>query len=101
MLAIKNAKIITMNGEVIEKGDILISEGKILDVGSNLEIPKDCNIVDKSDKIILPGFVDAHTHLGIGEEDIGWAGRDYDEATNPITPHLRAIDAINPEDTGL
>jgi len=101
MLAIKNAKIITMNGEVIEKGDILISEGKILDVGSNLEIPKDCNIVDKTDKIILPGFVDAHTHLGIGEEDIGWAGKDYDESTDPVTPHLKAIDAINPADTGL
>ena len=101
MLAIKNARIITMAGDVIESGDILISDGKILDVGTNLDIPKDYRIEDKSGKTILPGFVDAHTHLGIGEEDIGWAGKDYDESTDPVTPHLKAIDAINPADTGL
>jgi len=103
MLAIKNAKIMTMVGEIIENGDVLISEseGKILNVGSNLEIPKNCKIVDGTGKTVLPGFVDAHTHLGIGEEDIGWAGKDYDESTDPVTPHLKAIDAINPADTGL
>lgn len=101
MLAIKNAKIITMAGETIKNGTILISEGKILDVGSNLKIPKNCQIVDKTGKTVFPGFVDAHTHLGIGEEDIGWPGKDYDESTDPVTPHLKAIDAINPADTGL
>ncbi len=101
MIAIKNAKIMTMAGEIIENGDILITEGKILDVGSNLEIPENCQVLERSGKTILPGFIDAHTHLGIGEEDIGWAGKDYDESTNPVTPHLKAIDAINPADTGL
>src|SRR6056297_1071572 len=101
MLAIKNAKIITMAGDIIENGDILISDGKILNVGSNLDIPENCQVIDKTGKTILPGFVDAHTHLGIGEEDIGWAGKDYDESTDPVTPHLKAIDAINPADTGL
>ena len=46
----------------------------------------------------MPGFVDAHCHIGLFEDGIGFEGEDGNEATDPVTPHLRAIDAINPMD---
>ncbi|MFN2364135.1 MAG: amidohydrolase, partial [Halarsenatibacteraceae bacterium] len=101
MIAITNAKIITMANKTIENGDIIIKDSKIYKIGENLNLNKMEKIIDATDKIVLPGFVDAHTHIGIGEEDIGWAGRDFDEDTDPVTPHLRALDAINPQDTGF
>lgn len=101
MKAIINGKIYTMAGEVIEQGSILIQDGKIIQVGSKLDIPADAEIIDAEGMIITPGIIDAHTHLGIGEEGIGWAGQDYNEVSDPMTPHLRAIDAINPEDEGF
>jgi imidazolonepropionase-like amidohydrolase len=101
MIAITNAKIITMANKTIENGDIIIKDSKIYKIGKNLNLSEMENIIDATDKIVLPGFVDAHTHIGIGEEDIGWAGRDFDENTDPVTPHLRALDAINPQDTGF
>ena len=101
MKAITNGKIYTMAGEVLEKGTILIKDGKIAAVGANIEIPADAEIIDATGKIVTPGIIDAHTHLGIGEEGIGWEGEDYNEMSNPLTPHLRAIDAINPEDEGF
>lgn len=101
MLAITNGKIITMADKIIKNGDIIIKDGKIKNIGENLNLSEMENIIDASNKIVLPGFVDAHTHIGIGEEDIGWAGRDFDENTDPVTPHLRALDAINPQDTGF
>lgn len=101
MIAITNANIITMADKTIENGDIIIKDGKIKRIGKNLDLTSIEKIIDATNKIVLPGFVDAHTHIGIGEEDIGWAGRDFDEDTDPVTPHLRALDAINPQDTGF
>jgi len=97
MLLIKNGYVYTMEGKNIENGDILIKDGKIVKVGSNIE-NKNAKIIDAKGKIVLPGFIDAHTHLGMWEDAIGFEGADGNEATNPITPHLRAIDAINPMD---
>lgn len=101
MKAITNGKIYTMAGNVLEKGTILIKDGKIAAVGTNIEIPANAEIIDATGKIITPGIIDAHTHIGIGEEGIGWEGKDYNEVSNPVTPQLRAIDAINPEDEGF
>ncbi|MFW5986109.1 MAG: amidohydrolase [Halanaerobiales bacterium] len=102
MLAITNGKIITMKeGQIFNKGTVLIKAGKIKKIGQNLEIPEGAKIIDATGKVVFPGLIDAHTHLGIGEEGIGWEGQDYNEMTDPITPHLRAIDAINPEDEGI
>lgn len=97
MLLIKNGYIYTMEGKNIEDGDVLIKDGKILKIGRNID-NKDAKIIDAKGKIVLPGFIDAHTHLGMWEDAIGFEGADGNEATNPITPHLRAIDAINPMD---
>ncbi|GAB6100530.1 amidohydrolase [Halanaerocella petrolearia] len=101
MLALVNAKILTMNQQIIEEGTILIKEGKIATIGEDISIPEGCPIINLSGKIVMPGLIDAHTHLGIGEEGVGWEGQDYNEMTDPTTPHLRALDGINPEDEGF
>ena len=101
MKALVNGKIITMSGVTIEKGVILIDGGKITAVGKDLKVPEGAEVIDTAGKIIFPGMIDAHTHLGIGEDGLGWEGRDYNEMTDPITPHLRAIDAINPLEDGI
>jgi len=98
MIAVVDGKIYTMAGAPIDKGVLLIEDGKILDVGEELEIPTDCQIIDAKGKFVFPGFIDAHTHVGIFEEVIGEVGEDGNEWTDPVTPHLRAIDAVNPRD---
>lgn len=98
MLFIKNARIYTMKDGVIENGSILISDGKIEKVGSNIDCPDGVQVVDAEGRMLTPGFVEAHCHLGMWEDSIGFEGSDGNEMTDPVTPHLRAIDAINPMD---
>lgn len=98
MLFITNGKIFTMAGEVIHGGSILIKGGKIVEVGKDIIAPLDARVIDAEGRMITPGFVDAHCHLGMWEESIGFEGSDGNEATDPITPEMRAIDAINPMD---
>ncbi len=98
MLFIKNAKIYTMAGEVIENGCILVEGSKIKEVGTDLVAPLDATVIDAAGKNVFPGFIDAHCHIGMWEEGIGFEGADGNEMTDPITPHLRAIDALNPRD---
>lgn len=98
MLFIKNAKIYTMNEDIIDGGSILISEGKIKEVGKDLKEPKEAQVIDAGGRMLTPGFVEAHCHLGMWEDSIGFEGSDGNEMTNPVTPELRAIDAINPMD---
>jgi imidazolonepropionase-like amidohydrolase len=98
MLLIKNGIIHTITGEVIENGSILI-DGKIIKkVGKNIEQNDDMEVIDAKGKIVTPGFIDSHSHLGLWESSIGFEGADGNEAKDPITPHMRAIDAINPMD---
>ncbi|MFV9511483.1 amidohydrolase [Tepidibacillus sp. LV47] len=101
MIAIINGKINTITQGILEKGSILIENGKIKAIGETLEIPNDARIIDATNKWVTPGIIDAHTHLGVYEETIGWAGADGNEMTDPATPHVRAMDAINPHDQGF
>ncbi|NMA02908.1 MAG: amidohydrolase [Clostridia bacterium] len=101
MLAIINAKIMTMENKTYEQGTILIKDGKILDVGEGLAVPSEAQVIDGQGRIVLPGFIDTHTHLGIAEEIYPIEGDDINESSQPITPQLRAIDAINPFDLGF
>ncbi|HPW99877.1 MAG TPA: amidohydrolase [Sedimentibacter sp.] len=101
MLVIKNGYIKTMDGEDIEKGQIIIENGKIKAVGRNLDIPEDAEIFDAEGLLVTPGLVEAHCHLGMFEEGIGFEGDDGNESVEPITPQLRAIDGINPMDQGF
>lgn len=95
-MLIKNAKIYTMEEEGIIKGDILIQNGKIMKIGKVEE--DDDEVIDARGKFVFPGMVEAHCHLGMEESAIGFEGDDVNETTDPITPHMRAIDGCNPMD---
>jgi imidazolonepropionase-like amidohydrolase len=91
---IKNAKIYTMSeAEILENTDILIQDNKIAEIGKINEEADD--IIDASGKLVFPGFIDAHSHVGIFEDSMDFEGADANEDTDPVTPHLRAIDGIN------
>ncbi|MHA1260250.1 MAG: amidohydrolase family protein [Candidatus Heimdallarchaeaceae archaeon] len=102
--AITNGKIYTLNKEekIIEKGTILVSNGKIeAIIEGETTLPEGYEEINVDGKHVLPGFIDSHTHQGLFDGSVGWAGFDGNEMTNPNTAHVRAIDAINPEDPGL
>lgn len=102
MLLIKNGYVKTMAGADIENGAVLIGDdGKILEVGANIEAPEGVEVIDAEGRLVTPGCVDAHCHIGLHNEAVGWEGRDYNEMIEPITPHMRAIDSINPMDESL
>lgn len=99
MIAIKNVTIHTMaEDEIIKNGVILIDNGKICNLGSNITIPENIEIIDGKNGFLMPGIIDAHCHIGMWEDGLGFEGSDGNETTDPVTPHLRAIDAINPVD---
>ena len=98
-MLITNAKIYTMVSNIIENGFILIKDSKIADVGYMEDLNyEDDFILDLKGKSIYPGFIDAHTHLGMFENGLAFEGDDGNEENDPIAPNLRAIDAINPMD---
>ena len=99
MLLIKNGHIKTMAGLELENGCVLIDDnGKIAQVAQTIEAPEGTQVIDAEGRLVTPGCVDAHCHIGLDNEAMGWEGRDYNEIVDPITPHLRAIDSINPMD---
>ncbi|MBS3782077.1 MAG: amidohydrolase [Candidatus Thermoplasmatota archaeon] len=83
------------------KGSILIEDDKIAEIGKEIDVPDEAKIIDVKGKTIIPGLIEAHCHTGIHEEGEGWQGNDTNEMYDPITPHLRALDGINPDDIGL
>ena len=99
MLYIKNGYIKTMAGPDIENGAILIDDnGKIAAVGADIPCPEGAQVIDAEGRLVTPGCVDAHCHIGLDNQGMGWEGRDYNEIVDPITPQMRAIDSINPMD---
>ena len=83
------------------KADILLADGKIAAIGSGLTAPADAAVFDADGLAVYPGFVDAHTHIGLDGYGIGYEGCDYNEMNDIWTPQLRAIDGINPRDPSL
>lgn len=98
MIALTNGKLITITHGTIEKGAVLIENGRISQLGKNMTIPAEAEVYDVSGKIVTPGLIDAHCHVGIHPDGVGPNESDSNEMTDPVTPHLRAIDAIHPED---
>ena len=83
------------------KADILLADGKIAAIGNGLTAPADAAVFDADGLEVYPGFVDAHTHIGLDGYGIGYEGCDYNEMNDIWTPQLRAIDGINPRDPSL
>ncbi len=101
MLLIKNGLVFTMETEKEIQADLLIRNGKIIQIEKEIAPDKDMNIIDASGLRVYPGFIDAHSHIGISEEKKTPQGDESNEGTNPITPFVRAIDAINPMDSAF
>lgn len=99
MILIKNAYLLSMEDVNYEVVDILVEDGKILKIGKLKEGDyKLDRVIDAKERFVTPGLVDPHCHVGMIESTIGWAGSDGNEITSPITPELRGIDAIKPQD---
>ncbi|SCH86435.1 MULTISPECIES: amidohydrolase [unclassified Romboutsia] len=102
MLLIKNGKIMTMCGKTYDNGSILIKDGKIIDIGENIDITdEDYTVIDAKNYWVMPGIIEAHCHIGIKEERKGFEGDDCNEINEPITPYLRALDGINVMDSAF
>lgn len=96
---LKNCKLINFDNYNTSKKDILIKDGKIQEVSDNIYFESNTlKIINVKEQYVIPGFIDCHTHIGIIEEATGKLGMDNNETSNPVTPHLRGIDAINPFD---
>lgn len=96
MTIIKNARILTGSGIAIEKGDIVFDD-KIRYVGKKYEGEAD-EMIDAAGLTVTPGLIDAHCHVGLFGDAVGFEGADANEDSDPIMPQLRAIDGINPQD---
>ncbi|MBR4941045.1 MAG: amidohydrolase [Clostridia bacterium] len=99
MLLIKNGKVKTMAGPDIENGSVLIdNNGKIAAVGKDIAETSDMTVIDAEGRLVTPGCVEAHCHIGVHNSAMRWEGADFNERSDPLTPQMRAIDGINPID---
>ncbi len=99
MLLVKNARLLTMAGREFQNGYVAADKGKITELGDDAaelkKLEAECNeVIDVKGHYVVPGFVDAHCHVGMCEDSVGFEGDDGNEMTDPVTPHLRAIDAV-------
>ena len=101
LIAIVNAHVVPIAADPIPHGTVLIENGLISAVGADIVVPDDAVVIDAAGKWVLPGFIEAHGHVGIHEEAGGWAGDDTNEMTGPNMAAVRAIDAINIDDEGF
>ena len=105
-MLIINGHIKTMAGQEFDKGYLLIRDGKIRDLGwgdpaSELLLEEKEELLDVDGALVMPGMIEAHCHIGITEQKKGMEGDDCNENVEPVTPFLRAIDAINPMDAAF
>ncbi|MCC3300283.1 amidohydrolase [Arthrobacter sp. zg-Y895] len=98
--AITNAHVVPVTGRPFD-GTVIVEDGRIRELGPDVVVPAGARVLDAGGQWLLPGLVDAHTHLGVHEEGEGWAGNDSNEMTDPVMAGVRALDAVNPFDTGF
>jgi len=101
MLLIQNGLLYTMEDDAPFQGDLLIKNGKIDKIAEHIEASEEMEVYDAKGLHVFPGFIDAHSHLGLAEEKVSVLGDSCNEGTNPLTPTLRAIDTINPMDSAF
>lgn len=95
-IAITGGTVVIGNGEVIENGVVLISDGRIVFVGKGAAIPPATKVIDATGKVVFPGMVDPYTSLGMGEVSAVPMTNNGNERTSTNTAHLRASDGIDP-----
>jgi imidazolonepropionase-like amidohydrolase len=100
-VAIVKGRVVPITSEPVEDGTVVVADGKIVAVGRDIAVPAGARVIDAAGGWVLPGFLEAHGHVGVHEEGEGWAGQDTNEMTEPVTAHVRALDAINPADIGF
>lgn len=97
MLVIKGAKIYPVVGNVLENGMMVIGDdGRIKDIGEDIAVSDDIEVLDLTDKVIIPGLIDCHTHVGTWGDGEGRTAYDGNESVKAVTGEVRAIDAVNP-----
>ncbi|MGB6692386.1 MAG: amidohydrolase [Terracidiphilus sp.] len=103
VLVVTGAKILPITGPAIDNGVLVVRGGKIAAVGAqgSVTIPAGATVVDATGKIVMPGIVDSHSHIGIVGNPSVSDGQDANEGTDPLEPALRALDAINPNDPNI
>jgi imidazolonepropionase-like amidohydrolase len=94
----KNATIYPITSSKLMNADLLVENGKIKEIGFELQPSPQTKVVECNGQHLLPGFIDVHTHLGLYDEGTGWAGNDANETIEPLTPHIRALDSVHPLD---
>ena len=100
-IAITNAKIYTLAGPVIEKGTIVLRDGKIEAVGENVKAPAGVRTIDATGKQVFPGFIDANCHVGLREISQVISSVDDSEGIDPVTPQMRVTDGFFPESVAI
>jgi imidazolonepropionase-like amidohydrolase len=102
-VAIIGGRLVPVEGDAIDHGTILISDGRVTAIGAaaDISVPEGTTTIDANGRWVLPGFVETHAHIGVDEQGEGWAGKDYNETADPNAARLRAIDGINPADLGF
>jgi imidazolonepropionase-like amidohydrolase len=100
-VAIVGGRVLPGTADPIEDATVLITDGVIKAVGANVAVPDGVETIDARGQWVLPGFVEAHAHVGVHEEGEGPAGQDTNEMTDPNGARLRALDAINPTERGF
>lgn len=101
MRAFVGGRVLTPGQGVIEAGTVLVDGDRIVAVGATVAVPEGAEVVRCEGKWVTPGLIDAHSHLGVYGEPGVWANQDGNELTSPVTPHLRGIDSLNPNDPAI
>ncbi|WP_231687114.1 amidohydrolase [Arthrobacter alpinus] len=100
VLAITNAHVVPIDGEPFD-GTVLVEGGMILALGTSVQVPAGADVIDAKGQWLLPGFIDAHVHLGMHPEGEVGSTSDVNEMTDPVMAAVRAIDAVDPFDPGF
>jgi imidazolonepropionase-like amidohydrolase len=95
---IRGGTLLTVTHGTIDKGDILIRDGKIAAIGPRLEAPRGARVIDATGRFVLPGIIDTHSHMGVYPWPGVEANSDGNELTDPIMPSVRAVDSVWAED---